>query len=290
MINQRWRNDVGRRLADLEIVLGTHRKEMQVRGNKKSPHWPPSRWKGWPWSRRRSWWSKTGGKTLLQWRKDSEGWRSSPGRSSFSFWGVFRFICRVGAARTCHHLLKAGVRCSGKLILCFHLYVAIKSRESGHYFIDPDGPGVGASPVQVLRFGWINFSRISPTWVSSRCTVTCALAQPGWVMIYKESRRWTTAGEFSNSRLKHFNQTMENMWREQRTNSHISWVPQQNKGEKGTNSHLKLNQTKPVKGTRLLCATCKLRASSSTTRLPHSPLRTLWTIYQVCSGKNQRPI
>ena len=31
MINQRWRNDVGRRLADLEIVLGTHRKEMQVR-------------------------------------------------------------------------------------------------------------------------------------------------------------------------------------------------------------------------------------------------------------------
>ena len=38
MVNQRWRNDVGRRLADLEIVLGTHRKEMQVRGNKKSPH------------------------------------------------------------------------------------------------------------------------------------------------------------------------------------------------------------------------------------------------------------
>ena len=31
MIIQRWRNDVGRRLADLEIVLGTHRKEMQVR-------------------------------------------------------------------------------------------------------------------------------------------------------------------------------------------------------------------------------------------------------------------
>ena len=31
MIDQRWRNDVGRRLADLEIVLGTHRKEMQVR-------------------------------------------------------------------------------------------------------------------------------------------------------------------------------------------------------------------------------------------------------------------
>ena len=31
MVNQRWRNDVGRRLADLEIVLGTHRKEMQVR-------------------------------------------------------------------------------------------------------------------------------------------------------------------------------------------------------------------------------------------------------------------
>ena len=24
-------------------------------------------------------------------------------------------ICRVGAARTCHHLLKAGLRCSGKL-------------------------------------------------------------------------------------------------------------------------------------------------------------------------------
>ena len=89
-------------------------------GKPKSPHCPPSRWKGWPWSRRRSWWSKTGGKTLLQWRKDSEGWRSSPGRSSFLFWGVFRFFCRVGAARTCHHLLKAGVRCYGKLVLYCH--------------------------------------------------------------------------------------------------------------------------------------------------------------------------
>ena len=27
----RWRNDVGRRLADLEIVLGTHRREVQVK-------------------------------------------------------------------------------------------------------------------------------------------------------------------------------------------------------------------------------------------------------------------
>ena len=27
----RWRNDVGRRLADLETVLGTHRREVQVR-------------------------------------------------------------------------------------------------------------------------------------------------------------------------------------------------------------------------------------------------------------------
>ena len=26
----RWRNDVGRRLADLEIVLGTQRRELQV--------------------------------------------------------------------------------------------------------------------------------------------------------------------------------------------------------------------------------------------------------------------
>ena len=26
----RWRNDVGRRLADLEIVLGTQRREIQV--------------------------------------------------------------------------------------------------------------------------------------------------------------------------------------------------------------------------------------------------------------------
>ena len=38
--------------------------------------------------------------------------------------------------------------------------MAIKSRESGHYFIDPDGPGVGASPVQVI---WVDqlFKNIS---------------------------------------------------------------------------------------------------------------------------------
>ena len=41
-------------------------------------------------------------------------------------------LVRVGTARTCHQLMRAGLR------------------ESGHYFIDPDGPGVGAPPVQVL--------------------------------------------------------------------------------------------------------------------------------------------
>ena len=35
--------------------------------------------------------------------------------------------------------------------------MAIKSRESGHYFIDPDGPGVGASPVHVLNLGGSTF-------------------------------------------------------------------------------------------------------------------------------------
>ena len=33
----RWRNDVGRRLADLEIVLGTHRREVQVKRSKSNP-------------------------------------------------------------------------------------------------------------------------------------------------------------------------------------------------------------------------------------------------------------
>ena len=33
----RWRNDVGRRLADLEIVLGTHRREVQVERSQSNP-------------------------------------------------------------------------------------------------------------------------------------------------------------------------------------------------------------------------------------------------------------
>ena len=53
---------------------------------------------------------------------------------------------RVGAARTCHHLLKAGLRFSKS-----YSSFSPRSRQSGHYFIDPDGPGVGAPPVQVFE-------------------------------------------------------------------------------------------------------------------------------------------
>ena len=203
----RWRNDVGRRLADLEIVLGTHRREVQVKRSQSNPWWPlPSRWKDWLWSRRQSWWSKTGERTLPPWQRGWEGWRSSPGRSNLVNLDIFLCICRVGAARTCHHLLKAGLRWSGKpnghsLMIRYVCQCHNKIQGVWPLLHRPWRPwgGCPSSPGSSSVLTWGRLLKGSALMLS-RCTVTCVQAQQGWGTTCRESRRWTTAGEPLSSR------------------------------------------------------------------------------------------
>jgi hypothetical protein len=57
--------------------------------------------------------------------------------------GRLEALARLGTARTCSQLTAAGLRSLSVRT------VVLAARESGQYFIDPDGPGVGAPPVQV---------------------------------------------------------------------------------------------------------------------------------------------
>ena len=178
---------MGRRLTDLEIVLGTQRRELQV-------------WRRQDYCQERSSeQEQVEGLTLEQEAELLEQRRGKDFASMTERLGRLEELARcgvrslpsltdlplnrVGAARTCHHLLKAGLRFSNS----YSSFFSPRSRQSGHYFIDPDGPGVGAPPVQVFKRR-MEIDNVC-TLIGSRCTVTCDQAQQGWATTSKESRR-----------------------------------------------------------------------------------------------------